>query len=183
MNDPWLFWKLKWYNPLSTWSQILFSGTAKINHLFEVGKKTTKPHQGYNTISHKTRRTHDHSRQQNESGSKPHSGTSSSASNKNTTSKFTLIIRFMHGLKSALLAIFQKLANCLDRLCPAAFKNACWIFFVFYILISIYLLKYEIVVRSSASSFGDSDPDPSSVTNSINLCETLIYFRNSKTFF
>ena len=90
------FWKLKFVcYPLSTWSPILFSGIARINHLFEVGKKPTKPHQGYNTISHKTRRTHDHSRQQNESGSKPHSGTSSSASNKNTTSKFTLIIRFI----------------------------------------------------------------------------------------
>ena len=36
-------------------------------------------------------------------------------------------------------------------------------FFLFYISIFIYLFKYETVVRSSASSFGDSDPDPNSV--------------------
>ena len=35
-------------------------------------------------------------------------------------------------------------------------------FFVFYIFIFIYFLKYETIVRSRASSFGHSDPDPSS---------------------
>ena len=34
---------------------------------------------------------------------------------------------------------------------------------LFYILILIYFFKYETIVRSSASSFGHSDPDPSSV--------------------
>ena len=36
-------------------------------------------------------------------------------------------------------------------------------FFLFYILIFIYFFKYETIVRSSASSFGHSDPDPGSV--------------------
>ena len=36
-------------------------------------------------------------------------------------------------------------------------------FFLFYILIFIYFFKYETIVRSSAWSFGHSDPDPSSV--------------------
>jgi hypothetical protein len=36
-------------------------------------------------------------------------------------------------------------------------------FFVFYILVFFFFLKYETIVRSSASSFGHSDPDPSSV--------------------
>ena len=34
-------------------------------------------------------------------------------------------------------------------------------FFLFYIL--IYIFEYETIVRSSASSFGHSDADPSSV--------------------
>ena len=63
----------------------------------------------------------------------------------------------MHGLKSAILAIFQKLA---DWPCPvsAALQNG---FFLFYIL--IYFFTYETIVRSSTWSFGRSDPDPSSV--------------------
>ena len=36
-------------------------------------------------------------------------------------------------------------------------------FFLFYILIFTYSFKYETNVRSSAWSFGHSDPDPSSV--------------------
>jgi hypothetical protein len=72
----------------------------------------------------------------------------------------------MHGLKSAILAIFQKLADWLDWPCPvsAALKNGLLNFFsLFYISIFIYFLEYETVVISSTSSFGDSDPDPSSV--------------------
>ena len=42
-------------------------------------------------------------------------------------------------------------------------KRLTGFFFLFYILISIQFLKYETIVRSSASSFGHSDPDPSSV--------------------
>ena len=45
-------------------------------------KVAKKPHQGYNTIStHKIRRNHDHSRQQDSKNS----GSLSSASNKNTS--------------------------------------------------------------------------------------------------
>ena len=36
-------------------------------------------------------------------------------------------------------------------------------FFLFYIFIFIYLFEYETIVRSSASSFGHSGPDPGSV--------------------
>ena len=36
-------------------------------------------------------------------------------------------------------------------------------FFLFYILGLIYFLRYKTIVRSSASYFGHSDPDPSSV--------------------
>ena len=38
-------------------------------------------------------------------------------------------------------------------------------FFLLYNLIFTYLFRYETIVRSSALSFGHSDPDPSSVTN------------------
>ena len=72
----------------------------------------------------------------------------------------------MHGLKSAILAIFQKSANWLDWPCPvsAAVKNGSQeFFFLFYIFIFIYFFKYETIVRCSAWSFGHSDPDPSSV--------------------
>ena len=41
--------------------------------------------------------------------------------------------------------------------------------FVFYIFVFIFFLKYETIVRSSASSFGHSDPDPSSVRSIQNL--------------
>ena len=42
-------------------------------------------------------------------------------------------------------------------------KTAHRIFFCFNISIFIYFFKYETIVRSSASSFGHSDPDPGSV--------------------
>ena len=72
----------------------------------------------------------------------------------------------MHGLKSAILAIFQKLADWLDWPCPvsAALQNGSQdFFFLFYILILIDIFKYETIVRSSAWSFCHSDPDPSNV--------------------
>ena len=42
------------------------------------------------------------------------------------------------------------------------FKNRPQDFFLFYIYL-FFFLKYETIVRSSAWSFGHSDPDPSSV--------------------
>ena len=72
-------------------------------------------------------------------------------------------LNFMHGWKSAILGIFQKLADWLDWPCPvsAALKKGL-LFFLFYIFFLLFFL-YETIVRSSASSFDDSDPDPSSV--------------------
>ena len=52
----------------------------------------------------------------------------------------------MHGLKSAILAIFQKSANWLDWPCPviAALQNRTQdLFFLFYILIFIYFLNMK----------------------------------------
>ena len=75
------------------------------------------------------------------------------------------ISNFIHGLKSAILAIFQKSATWLDWPCPvsAALQNCPQdFFFLFYIYIFIYFFEYKI--RSSAWCFGHSDPDPSSVT-------------------
>ena len=48
------FWKLKFVcYPLSNWGPILFSGIAKINHLFEVGKNQINHTKG--TIPYLTR--------------------------------------------------------------------------------------------------------------------------------
>jgi hypothetical protein len=72
----------------------------------------------------------------------------------------------MHGLKSAILAIFQKSADWLDCPCPvsAALQNGSQdFFFLFYIKNFIYTFKYETIVRSNVWSFGHSDPDPSCV--------------------
>ena len=51
----------------------------------------------------------------------------------------------MHGSKSAILENFQKSANWLDWPCPvsAALQNGSQDFFLFYILIYIYIFKYE----------------------------------------
>ena len=72
-------------------------------------------------------------------------------------------INFMHGLKSVILSILS--ADWLDWPCPvnAALQNSSQDFFVFYILIIIYVFKYETIVRISAWSFGHPDPVPSSV--------------------
>jgi hypothetical protein len=69
----------------------------------------------------------------------------------------------MYGLKSDILAIFQKSADWLDWPCPvsAALQNGSQDFFLFSLL--IYFFKYETIVRSIAWSFGNSDPDPNSV--------------------
>ena len=71
----------------------------------------------------------------------------------------------MHGLRSATLAIFQKSSDWLDWRCPvsAALQNRLQDLLLFSILISIYFFNYETIVRISVWSFGDSDPDPSSV--------------------
>jgi len=71
----------------------------------------------------------------------------------------------MHGLKSAILAIFQKSADWLDWPCPvsAALQNHPQDLFFSFMYIILFFFKYETIVRSSASSFGHSDPDPSSV--------------------
>ena len=80
----------------------------------------------------------------------------------------------MHGLKSGILAIFQKSANWLDWPCPvsAALQNRPQdLFFLYYIF--IYSFKYETIVRGSAWSFGHSDPDPSSVLQYLHTYYTL----------
>ena len=73
----------------------------------------------------------------------------------------------MHGLKNAMWAIFQILANWLDWPMPCYCsppKSPTGSFvFLFYMLIFIYFFKYETIVRSSTWSFGHSDPDRSSV--------------------
>ena len=69
----------------------------------------------------------------------------------------------MHGLKSAILTIFQKSTDWLDWPCPvsAALQNSSKDFFP---LLYLYLFFLnETIVRSNAWSFGHSDPDPSSV--------------------
>ena len=75
------------------------------------------------------------------------------------------ISNFMHGIKSAILAIFQELADGLDWPCSvrAALQNGSQDFFLFYIVILIYIFKYESIVKSSAWSFGHSNLDPNSV--------------------
>ena len=73
---------------------------------------------------------------------------------------------FMHGLKSAILAIFQQSADWLDWPCPvsAALQNGSQDFFsLLYLNFHLFFFKYETIVRSSAWSFGHSDPNPSSV--------------------
>ena len=58
----------------------------------------------------------------------------------------------MHGLKSAILAIFQKSADLLDWPCPVseALQNGSQeFFFLFYILILINFSKYETIVGIS----------------------------------
>ena len=65
----------------------------------------------------------------------------------------------MHGLKSAILAIFQKSADWLDWPCPVSAALQKGSFFSD-ISIFFYFFEYETTVRSSAWYFGHSDPDP-----------------------
>ena len=65
-------------------------------------------------------------------------------------------------------------SKCLSKLIKGIMsKTARWNFSSLYILIFIYFFKYETTVRSSASSFGHSDPDPGSVLSYIH---TLIRY-------
>ena len=78
----------------------------------------------------------------------------------------------MHGLKSAILAIFQKSAHWLDWQCPvsAALQNRPQdlFFSLFSFNFNLFVFfKYETIVRSSASSFGHSDPDPDPDSSSV----------------
>ena len=59
---------------------------------------------------------------------------------------------FMHGLKSAILAIFQKSADWLDWPCPVS--AALHFYSLDFFLFSIFIFKYETNVRKSASPFG-----------------------------
>ena len=52
-------------------------------------------------------------------------------------------------------------------------KRLTGFFFLFHILILIYFLEYETIVRSSAWPFGHSDPDPSSVLQYLHTYYTL----------
>ena len=64
----------------------------------------------------------------------------------------------MHGLKSTIWIGHALLFS------TALQNGSQYFFFLFYTLIFIYFFKYENIVRSSsASSFGHSDPDSSSV--------------------
>ena len=83
-------------------------------------------------------------------------------------------LNFMHGLKSAILAIFQKSADWLDWPCPvsaALYFLSQDIFFyflfsIFYFLFSIsFFFKFETIFRGSIWSFGHSNYDPSSVSS------------------
>ena len=73
----------------------------------------------------------------------------------------------MHGLKSAILEMFQKSADWLDWPSPfsAALQNGSQDFFFlyYYILIFIYFFKYENIVSRNGLSLGYSEQDTSSV--------------------
>ena len=72
--------------------------------------------------------------------------------------------KFHAWVKSALLGIFQKSANWLDWPCSAsaALQNCPQDLFSFIFYLLFIFLKYEILVRSSASSVCHSNPNPSS---------------------
>ena len=72
---------------------------------------------------------------------------------------FGSIFFFMHGLKSAILAIFQKSTYWSLFVQPS--ETAHKIFFSISIL--IHFFKYEPIAKSSALSFSHSNPDPRSV--------------------
>ena len=68
----------------------------------------------------------------------------------------------MHGLKSAILAIFQKLHIGWIGHVSAALQKAHRILFSLLYFNFHLFFKYETIVRSRAWSFGHPDPDPSS---------------------
>ena len=49
-------------------------------------------------------------------------------------------------------------------------------FFHVYVLIFNCFFRYETIVRSSAWSFGNSDPDPSSVSRELAICRAVLAF-------
>ena len=51
------------------------------------------------------------------------------------------------------------------------------------LLISIYFLKYEPIVRSSASSFGHSDPDPDPSSVCIVASTNTCYYSENQIFY
>ena len=69
----------------------------------------------------------------------------------------------MDGLKSAILAIFQKWAIWLDWPCPvsAVLQNHQQDFFSLLYFNFDLFFEYETIIRSNTSSSGHSDPDPS----------------------
>ena len=88
----------------------------------------------------------------------------------------------MHGLKSAILAIFQKSANWLDWPCPvsAALQNRSQdLFSLLYFDFHLFF-EYETIVRSRASSAGHSDPDSSSVIMRLPTCRYSLKTRFQK---
>jgi hypothetical protein len=70
--------------------------------------------------------------------------------------QMTSLVNFIHKVPKALRKCLSKWIN------VTISKTAHRIFFLFSIL--IYLFEYETIIRSSASSFGHSDPDPNSVS-------------------
>ena len=89
----------------------------------------------------------------------------------------------MHGLKSVILAIFQKPADWLDWPChvSAALQKSSQDFFS--LLYIYFFFKYETIVRTSAWSFGHSDPDPSTVNGNAHTQEAVIFLLLMKAFF
>ena len=75
----------------------------------------------------------------------------------------------------------------MDWPCPvsAALQNGSQDFFfsfLFSLLIFIYFLKYETIVRSSVSSFGHSDADPGSVLSYIHTLIRYFFYHCRPTF-
>ena len=79
----------------------------------------------------------------------------------------------MHGLKSAILAIFQKSADWLDWPCPVspAFQNGSR---------DLFSCLYKTIVGSSTSSFDNSDSDPSSVSCYLIVFRGTVLYQESK---
>ena len=76
---------------------------------------------------------------------------------------------------------YQKLADWLDWPCPvsAGLQNPQDYFFLFCILSFIYFLKCETIVKSSARSFGHSDPDPNSEKGIFHVLSKIVVEKKS----